>query len=189
MDYIQCPVCGEQRSLDYVGNILDKGTTHSSGMGMTFGVGAVGIAPTVMNTASMSDFSARFAPPARPGIPTPGLLLKLALFWILLTTLVLARTMFGPYDQYLLIKMSLTLIFAVPITLVAIPVNAYILYLVTSRARRGWLWSLNRLRNAVYCPFDNLVFDTQVAAYPRDYVDYVFRTSTPGKYALESSVD
>lgn len=182
-----CPICDSSNSLNYVGNIVDAGRTNSQGMFIGMNMGADGgLIPGMQFSQSINGIAQRFTPPSRPGaITLPGFWI-LWLIWFPIATIAIrywAVPIPDPDPIYWLIVTALFATFGAPLAFPLAFLTQVFIRLIRNRGYKHWLYAYNRLRNALYCSHDNVVFDYEIFGYPQDYIKHVFG-EPPAKYAL-----
>lgn len=173
MNEIVCPVCGQNDQLNWVGNILDRGTSQTVTSGIAFT--PQGFAPMMLGSMTQDGFTQRFSPPRKFGIPTFfGVLGSLALgivAWDLIINIGFFQTPFG-WGWFVTAVLSLA--GAIPLGVLTAIVLEIIKFVAGGGKRRFWNWAYNKLWYSVYCSRDNMVFADGYCAPPQQYVQHLF---------------
>jgi hypothetical protein len=171
---IICPVCKKTDQLDWVGNILEKGTTNNNNAGVMFIPGEV-IAPGFMHGTSMSQFIQRFVPPRKFGVPTIwsilGFLFLSIIFWAIFVNVVFFQTPFGFMWFF---TAYLSLLPAIFLGIVSTVIIEVIRYAVGASKRKFWMYAHKRLWYSVYCERDNVIFSYDYYDHPQEYIRNLF---------------
>jgi hypothetical protein len=183
-----CPVCNQSHTLSYVGNILDSGTMNTQGMfvGINMG-GEGGLIPGFQFSTSMSDFTRRFTPPRRPGSITLTSFMLWWMIWFPIATIAIRYWIVpspSPDFIYWLITTALFATFGAPLAFPLALITVVLIRIIRNREYKYWQFAHDKLRRAMYCSHDNVVFDFDTLGYPEDFIRHVFFETTPAKYAI-----
>lgn len=188
MEQIVCPVCGRDDELEWVGNILDKGTTRSSSVGMMLNA-EDGFSPVFMGGTSQSDFIRRFVPPAKFGMPTIlgilGWLFLSIIVWTVFINVAFFQTEFGLLWFF---TAYMSLLGGIPLGIVTATIIVVVRFIAGRRKRKFWDYAYNRLWYSVYCERDNVIFSYDYCDRPQEYIRHLFTPSYHTSRAIEYPV-
>ena len=185
MNVPNCYLCNRQDGLQFIGTILDTGTTNTRGQGYSYMMGSHGgAALTVYNSTSQTGHAARFSYPSAPGNPTPwkmlGWWLAILIVWVFVGASIyrtpFSRPWYGDLISAVPAGFFISGILAFGVTLLV----GYI-GLKTNRAKR-WMYAVNTLRNSLYCSWCDVAFSRDAVAIPEEFVQHVFYDNVPYNY-------
>jgi hypothetical protein len=176
-----CYLCNRQDGLQFIGTILDAGTTNTRGQGYTYMLGAQnGMAFTAYNSTNVSGLAQRFAHPAVPGNPTPW---KMLGWWLVILFVWIFVEAIPFSDSWVtgLITVFPSAFFVSGILAFGLTLLIGYLGRKTNRAKR-WLYAVNTLRNSLYCSWCDVAFSRDAVAIPEEFVQHVFYNNVPYEY-------
>lgn len=177
-EQIVCPVCQRGDQLEWVGNILDKGTMRTSTVGIALNPHD-GFTPMIMGGTSSTDFTQRFAPPRMFGRPTFWGVLGVLALSIVVWDIIIAASFFRPVTFVTwIVAMIMGLIGAIFLGAISTAIIEVIKYAIRAPQRRFWQYAYTRLWHSVYCARDNAVFSRDYCASPQAYVQWLFTPPT-----------
>ena len=182
MNVPNCYLCDRQDGLQFIGTILDTGTTNTRGQGYSFMMGAQnGGALTVFNSSSQTGHAHRFGYPAAPGNPNPwkmlGWWLVILFVWLVVAASMVQVPFSRPWYTELMLAFPAGLFVSGMLAFGFTLLIGY-LGLKTNRAKR-WAYAVHTLRNSLYCSWCDVAFNRDAVAIPEEFVQHLFYDNQP----------
>jgi hypothetical protein len=74
--------------------------------------------------------------------------------------------------------------FGAPLAFPLALLTLFAIRIIRNREYKYWMFAHLKLRNAMYCSQDNVIFDHDTIGYPQDFIRHVFFEMKPAKYAI-----
>jgi hypothetical protein len=172
-----CHLCGRADALQMVGNIIDGGTTHTSGMGVTIGIGQTLAAPTYFMSNSTTALAQRFSPPKFPGQPHP---FKLIGYWAICTlawATIFSDHNLKPFTESWLISFVFSLVYALLPGIILAFVVAWAVFFFQKKRVHKWNVAYHTLRYSFYCGRCDMISSADSVGSPDDFINHLFFNS------------
>jgi len=174
MAQVECPVCNSGQKVEWVGTILSRESTTTSGF--TLGYNPVmGFTPGVLMANTKPQYLSQFIPPLKPGVPTISKFFKRFIIVDLIGAIITTTLWVHPtFDAGYFTTVFMSLILFIVPAMILTALIFWIEYLQNKTRRTRWRTAYQILWYSRYCSHDDVIYSDDVVGRPNEFINRVF---------------